>query len=86
MPDDTWERAWIKSDVLGDASGGFELGTPEYYGDEERDKGLKMIDDNKFHAISTHFSPFSNFNETLVIQYQVKFVEDIECGGGYIKV
>lgn len=45
-----------------------------------------MIDDNKFHAISTHFSPFSNFNETLVIQYQVKFVEDIECGGGYIKV
>ncbi|CAD5119846.1 DgyrCDS8429 [Dimorphilus gyrociliatus] len=83
---DSWERTWIKSDALGEAAGGFELGTPEYYGDQDRDRGLKMIDDNKFHAISTHFTPFSNLNETLVIQYQVKFVEDIECGGGYIKL
>jgi hypothetical protein len=29
---------------------------------------------------------FSNKNRTLVIQYSIKIEQDIECGGGYIKV
>lgn len=29
---------------------------------------------------------FSNKGRTLVLQYQVKHEQDIECGGGYVKL
>lgn len=29
---------------------------------------------------------FNNKNRTLVVQYSIKFEQDIECGGGYIKL
>jgi hypothetical protein len=37
-------------------------------------------------GISTEFIPFSNRESDLVIQYQMKHDQKIECGGGYIKV
>jgi len=36
--------------------------------------------------ISTKFSSFSNANKDLVIQFQVRFPQKIDCGGGYLKI
>ena len=37
-------------------------------------------------AISAKISEFNNKNRTLVLQYSIKLEQDIECGGGYIKL
>jgi calreticulin len=42
--------------------------------------------DARHFAISAKFPEFSNKNRTLVVQYSIKFEQDIECGGGYIKL
>ncbi|KAI4996408.1 hypothetical protein ZWY2020_051193, partial [Hordeum vulgare] len=44
-----------------------------------------MIDARHF-AISAKIPEFSNKGRTLVVQYSIKFEQEIECGGGYIKV
>jgi len=36
--------------------------------------------------LSTSFDSFSNKQSTLVVQYQMKHEQKIECGGGYIKL
>merc|ERR1712226_1265880 len=40
----------------------------------------------KWFGISSNFDSFSNDGKDLIIQYQVKYEKDVECGGGYIKV
>ena len=37
-------------------------------------------------AISTKFPSFSNKDKTLIIQYVVKHEQNIDCGGGYMKL
>merc|ERR1712196_128598 len=58
----------------------------KYFGDEEAAKGLQTSQDAKFYAISTKHKEFSNEGKTLVIQYSVKHEQDIDCGGGYLKL
>lgn len=48
--------------------------------------GIQTSSDAKHFAISAKISEFSNKNRTLVLQYSIKFEQDIECGGGYIKL
>lgn len=48
--------------------------------------GLQTTEDAKFYALSTRFKPFSNENETLVVQFSVKHEQGIDCGGGYVKL
>lgn len=48
--------------------------------------GLQTSEDAKFYALSTRFGPFSNENETLVVQFSVKHEQGIDCGGGYVKL
>ena len=48
--------------------------------------GIKTGQDARFFGISTKFEPFSNKGKDLVIQYQMKHTQNIDCGGGYIKV
>ena len=48
--------------------------------------GIQTSSDAKHFAISAKIPEFSNKNRTLVIQYSIKFEQDIECGGGYIKL
>uniref|UniRef100_A0A0D9YIK9 Calreticulin n=1 Tax=Oryza glumipatula TaxID=40148 RepID=A0A0D9YIK9_9ORYZ len=42
--------------------------------------------DARHFAISAKIPEFSNKGRTLVLQYSIKFEQDIECGGGYIKL
>lgn len=48
--------------------------------------GLQTSEDARFYALSRKFKPFSNEGKDLVIQFTVKHEQDIDCGGGYIKV
>lgn len=48
--------------------------------------GLQTAIDARHSAISAKFPEFSNKNRTLVVQYSIRFEQDIECGGGYIKL
>ncbi|KAL5577087.1 hypothetical protein UlMin_018786 [Ulmus minor] len=50
------------------------------------DKGLQTYKDAKHFAISAKIQEFSNKNRTLVLQYSIKFEQDIEYGGRYIKL
>ncbi|KAK2994493.1 hypothetical protein RJ640_026731 [Escallonia rubra] len=46
----------------------------------------KTYIDAKHYAISAKIPEFNNRDRTLVFQYSIKFEQDIECGGGYIKL
>lgn len=48
--------------------------------------GIQTSSDAKHFAISAKIPEFSNKDRTLVLQYSVRFEQDIECGGGYIKL
>ena len=48
--------------------------------------GIKTSQDARFYALSTKFPPFSNQNKPLVVQFSVKHEQNIDCGGGYVKV
>ncbi|KAF9598716.1 hypothetical protein IFM89_030440 [Coptis chinensis] len=48
--------------------------------------GIQTSIDAKHSAIFAKIPEFSNKDRTLVLQYSVKFEQDIECGGSYIKL
>jgi len=83
--DDTWQERWITSKHDGKTFGKFELTSGKFYGDEN-DKGIKTSQDAHFYAVSTKFPEFTNEKKTLVLQFSVKHEQNIDCGGGYIKV
>merc|ERR1712226_1489816 len=58
----------------------------KWFKDEAENKGIQTVEDSKFFGISSNFDSFSNDGKDLIIQYQVKYEKDVECGGGYIKV
>lgn len=49
-------------------------------------KGLKTLEDARFYTASTTFDEFSNKGKTLVLQYSLKQDQNIDCGGGYVKL
>jgi len=83
-----WENRWVKSTSKEKegSQGKWEVSAGEWYGDAEVDKGLKETEDNRFYGIAAKYPKFSNKEKQLVIQYQVKFPQKIDCGGGYLKL
>jgi calreticulin len=70
-----------------DDYGKFELSSGKFFGDKERDQGLKTSQDAKFYATSAKFpKKFSNKGKPFVVQFTIKHEQDIDCGGGYLKV
>ncbi|XP_011188204.1 calreticulin [Zeugodacus cucurbitae] len=84
--DDTWESSWIYSKHPGKEFGKFVRSSGKFYRDENVDKGLQTSQDARFYAVSRKFEPFSNENKNLVIQFSVKHEQNIDCGGGYVKI
>ncbi|XP_067846331.1 calreticulin-like [Heptranchias perlo] len=82
---DAWESRWIESKHMSDY-GKFILHAGKFYGDSEKDKGIQTSQDAKFYARSVKFEQFNNEGQTLVVQYSVKHEQNIDCGGGYIKL
>jgi calnexin len=51
------------------------------------DKGLLAAEDARHYAISTIIDPpIENTDQDLIVQYEVKFEKNLECGGSYIKL
>jgi len=83
--DDAWSERWVTSKHGDKTYGKFEHTAGKFYGDES-DKGVKTSQDAHFYAISSKFPEFSNEKKTLVLQFSVKHEQNIDCGGGYIKL
>lgn len=76
--------SWVPGDREG--LGEFKLAPGEFYLNEE-DLGLQTSEDARFYGIATKFAEtFDNTEDTLVIQLSVKHEQNIDCGGGYIKI
>lgn len=66
--------------------GKFILNAGKFYGDSEKDKGIQTSEDAKYYARSIKFEKFNNEGQTMVTQFTVKHEQNIDCGGGYIKL
>lgn len=77
---------WVQSTHKGEQAGKFVVTAGKFYGDAEKDKGIQTSEDARFYALSHEFKPFSNEKKSLVIQFTVKHEQNIDCGGGYVKL
>ncbi|XP_055923847.1 calreticulin [Eupeodes corollae] len=84
--DDSWKDSWVYSKHPGKEFGKFVRSSGKFYNDEEADKGLQTSQDARFYALSKKFDPFTNEGKPLVIQFSVKHEQNIDCGGGYVKL
>ncbi|KAG9508478.1 Calreticulin, partial [Fragariocoptes setiger] len=86
--DSDWTSRWVYSKHTGKEYGKFELTPGKFYGDAEHDQGIKTSEDARFYAISSKFADtkFDNENKDLVLQFTVKHEQNIDCGGGYLKL
>jgi calreticulin len=76
---------WTHSGVSG-KDGKFELAASKHAADPAN-HGLKTSQDAKFYAISAPIEPaFSNKGKELILQFSVAHPQDIDCGGGYVKL
>eukprot|EP00049_Salpingoeca_infusionum_P017200 m.352114 g.352114 ORF g.352114 m.352114 type:complete len:384 (+) comp16445_c0_seq1:87-1238(+) len=80
-----WEENWVQSKATSDL-GQFKASAGKYFNDAEADVGLQTSQDAKFYAMSTRFEEFNNEDKTTYIQFIVKHEQNIDCGGGYVKI
>jgi len=67
--------------------GSFTLATGVHFGDKEINQGLKTSQDAKFYAISAPLDePITEADKDLIFQFSVKHEQNIDCGGGYLKL
>ncbi|KAI9765117.1 MAG: hypothetical protein M1840_007824 [Geoglossum simile] len=94
---DGWESRWVPShakkenDKTGDEEwtyvGNWAVEEPTVFKAIEGDKGLIVKDKAAHHAISAKFpKKIDNKGKTLVVQYEVKLQNGLECGGAYLKL
>ncbi|XP_022236103.1 calreticulin-like isoform X2 [Limulus polyphemus] len=83
---DKWEKRWVQSEHKGKEWGRFDLTAGKFFGNEELNKGIQTSQDASFYGLSAKFDAFSNENKPLVVQFSIKHEQNIDCGGGYIKL
>lgn len=87
--DASWADRWVKSKwkQSDGQAGEFTLSAGKWFGDADADKGIQTGPDSKFFAISAPLAKvFDNTGKDTVVQFSVKHEQDLDCGGGYIKV
>jgi len=94
---DDYERRWKPSHAKKDTSGSdkeewayvgeWAVEEPYQYKGIEGDKGLVVKNPAAHHAISAKFpKKIDNKGKTLVVQYEVKLQNGLDCGGAYLKL
>ncbi|XP_017139797.1 calreticulin [Drosophila miranda] len=81
-----WDDTWIYSKHPGKEFGKFAHSSGSFFNDAEADKGIQTSQDARFYAVSRKFDAFSNEDKPLVVQFSVKHEQNIDCGGGYVKL
>lgn len=84
--DASWEDRWVNSEHKDKEFGQWKLTPGKFYGDAAINQGIQTSQDAKFYATSAKFDKFTNKDKPLVIQFSVKHEQNIDCGGGYVKV
>jgi len=94
---DDWDQRWKTSNAKKDNTdkedeewayvGEWAVEEPTKYKGIEGDKGLVVKNPAAHHAISAKFpKKIDNKDKTLVVQYEVKLQNGLECGGAYMKL
>ncbi|KFZ10762.1 hypothetical protein V502_07938 [Pseudogymnoascus sp. VKM F-4520 (FW-2644)] len=95
---DDWEQRWKPSHAKKDMKGSdvdeewayvgeWAVEEPHVFKGIDGDKGLVVKNAAAHHAISAKFpKPIENKGKTLVVQYEVKLQNGLECGGAYLKL
>ncbi|CAG8434551.1 5352_t:CDS:10 [Diversispora eburnea] len=93
---DDWSTRWSASEATKvNTDGGetfsyvgkWEVEEPTVYRGIRGDKGLVVKTAAAHHAISARLkTPLDNTNKALVVQYEVKLQNGLECGGAYLKL
>ncbi|KAG5518906.1 hypothetical protein PMAC_002437 [Pneumocystis sp. 'macacae'] len=90
-----WHTRWTISSALRHVDGNttvfydgeWKVEEPTVYKGINGDMGLVVKKNAAHHAISAKFpEPLNNKGKVLVIQYEVKLQNDLECGGAYLKL
>jgi calreticulin len=82
-----WKDRWTPSTWKSETEmGEWEVSAGKHFRDQEVDSGIRTSQDARFYGLSTTFDSFSNKGKELIVQYQMKHEQKIECGGGYIKL
>lgn len=85
--DSSWESRWVKSKHDTSKFGEWKYTAGKFYGDAEKDKGIQTSEDARFYGISAKLEKaVNNEKKELVIQFQLKHEQKIDCGGGYLKI
>ncbi|KAH7025549.1 calnexin [Macrophomina phaseolina] len=91
---DDWQERWKESHAKKENTeeewayvGTWSVEEPSVFKGIEGDKGLVIKDKAAHHAISAKFpQAVDNTDNTLVVQYEVKLQDGLECGGAYMKL
>jgi len=83
---DKWTSRWVESKFKGENAGEWKLSHGKFFGNEKEDVGLQTAQDARFYQISTQMKEFSNKGKKLIVQYAIKHEQNIDCGGGYVKL
>ncbi|KAK7207020.1 calnexin [Myxozyma melibiosi] len=94
---DGWRERWKASNAKKETPAGgdeefsyigrWSVEEPKVYRGLSGDKGLVVKDKAAHHAISAKFAePIDNTDNTLVVQYEVKLQNGLDCGGAYLKL
>merc|ERR1719305_320067 len=79
-----WEDRWTAASK--DDLGKFVASAGEHFNDADADVGIKTSEDAKFYGLAAKFESFSNEGKKLIVQFRVKHEQNIDCGGGYVKL
>jgi len=87
--DDSWADRWVvsKHKEKEGTAGEWTHTAGKFFNDAEKDKGLKTSTDARFYQISAKMNDHSsNKGKDFIVSYIVKHEQNIDCGGGYLKV
>eukprot|EP01095_Lingulamoeba_sp_RSL-Kostka_P000514 TRINITY_DN107_c4_g1_i1.p1 TRINITY_DN107_c4_g1~~TRINITY_DN107_c4_g1_i1.p1 ORF type:complete len:389 (-),score=217.01 TRINITY_DN107_c4_g1_i1:187-1353(-) len=74
--DGDYESRWVESKNKGADAGEWKL-----------NGGIQTAEDYRFYQISSEFEKdISNADDTLVFQFSVRHEQNLDCGGGYLKI
>ena len=65
---------WVQSEFSGKEFGKFDWTAGKWYGDVDKDKGIKTSEDARFYGVSAKFedTKFSNDGKDLIVQFSGK--------------
>ncbi|KAL5968922.1 Calreticulin [Taenia solium] len=80
---DKWEKSKYDESNLGLC----EYAKPKGDFDDKEDGGMRTTQDARFYRYSAPFNkPLSNKDKIMCVQFTVKHEQNIDCGGGYVKL